>query len=342
MSPPSSCRTSRCAALRARVALVSGARSAGDEAHRVALGLSRALTARGHTTWLVDAPEELARSCSVDLVHWVGLPAAEPLEGLGVPQVLTLVRDDGLPPRRLGAWAGAVEGLVAPSIAHVVRLREHGLLDAGRLRVVSPGHDLVLPRQRPQPEAYTGRGPLRVLTFGSGDSEDGLTDLDAALRTLPPGLVERVKAERPRQRRAGASPTDAGGGYRGHVPARDGGRRLAQLAAGCHLVALPSRRRESYAVALDEAFALGLPAWVTFGTVAAERFGRGAVEALPARTPEAWAEALRLLLREPWRSAEAFEAVPTGVPTAADAAVAYEALYEDLLAQQAAAARDAA
>ena len=88
--------------------------------------------------------------------------------------------------------------------------------------------------------------------------------------------------------------------------------------------------------------ALGLPAWVTFGSVAAERYDRGAFETLPARTPRAWAAALRALVREPWRSAQAFEALPDGVPTAARAAASLENVYDDVLASARAAARDSA
>jgi len=351
-------RTLRIAILTSRAPDPSGAEHA-----RVAAAAQRALAARGHAL-VVVAPRaalaDLALESStlvaelaareVDIVHVYGCLAAADT-GCGpklmqrlaerFPVILSLLADDGLPPHVDPAEILAAQRVVLPSVAHVVRVREHVALAAGRVRVVPAGHGLTLPKSRVRPRPYKGSGPLRVFHPGPWGVDEGSLDLAEAVASLPAGLVE-VVACGPKHDPAGAA-RGRGIELRGiELHGRDGGRRMARLAARCHLAALPSRRRESYALALDEVFALGLPAWVTYGTVAAERYDRDAFETLPARTPGAWAEALRALVREPWRSARAFEALPEEVPTAARAAASLENLYEDVLASSRAAARDAA
>jgi hypothetical protein len=330
----------------------------GAEHARVAAAALSALAARGHGLVVVApraAAADLALESStlvaelverdVDVVHVLGCPLDDGVArgadlvrrtALRFPVVLSLLAADGLPPHVNTPEILAAQRVVLPSVAHLVRVREHVALAAGRVRVVPPGHALVLSRTRPRPVPYTGRGPLRVFHPGPWGVDEGSLDLAEAVAALPAGLVELVACR---------NDADTVGPPRGHgieLHGRDGGRRMARLAARCHLAALPSRRRESYALALDEVFALGLPAWVTYGTVAAERYDRSAFETLPARTPDAWAEALRALVREPWRSARAFEALPEEVPTAARAAASLESLYEDVLASVRAEARDAA
>ena len=108
------------------------------------------------------------------------------------------------------------------------------------------------------------------------------------------------------------------------------GRDLARLAADCHLAVLPSRLPESYALELDEVLALGLPPWLTFGSVARERFDRSAFKVLPGADPAAWSASFAALLRDPSLSSSAFSALPRQVPGVPVESL--ERLYQDALA----------
>lgn len=326
----------------------------GTERARIVAAEAAALAARGHVVttprWPASDIRGLAEALTRDgaqlaHVHGVGTGVAAAL-ATSVPVVLSLLEQDGLAEAapelgggpegalRAAADLGAATWVVFPSVAHVVRVRDRLPLAAGRVRVVPPGHGLKLPRGHRRPRPFDGRGALRVFHPGPLDADGGGLDLVAAIEALPAGRVELVAL--------GGPPPGLGRRPWLELTPRATDGELARLAARCHLAALPSARPESYALGLDEVFALGLPAWVTCGTVAAERYDRGAFEVLPPCAPGVWAEALAELAERPARSVRAFEALPDELPTAARAAASLETLYDDVLATARRAARDAA
>ncbi|MEZ6014112.1 MAG: glycosyltransferase family 4 protein [Planctomycetota bacterium] len=346
-----------------RIALLSSVTPdpAGGELARIVATAASALRARGHTVLSVapapasataapgvarDQPAQGVDLGAPGLVPALVARGAEVVHVYGwdvaygdlvrrvasaLPVIVSLVGAD--PSTLSGATEalGAAQRVVFPSLAHLVRVREHVALDKARVRIVSPGHGLALPARRVMPRPFAGRGPLTILHPGPFDTDAGSDDLVAATAGLPAGSV-RVWA-------FGAVP-DGRRGAAGRalsesvvVMRRGAVSEVIALASECHLAALPSRRQESYALGLDEAFALGLPAWVTCGAVASERFDRGAFQVLPAGDPGAWRAAIEGVLRAPRRLAEAFAGLPADVPTAARAAAALEVLYTDVLTE---------
>ncbi len=219
--------------------------------------------------------------------------------------------------------------LVAPSRHHAARCAATLGLEPGALRVVP--HGLCRPAPpRADAEPWRGERPLRVLHLGNLGDAKGTGDLVAALAGLPAGRVELLLAGRvldpadeARWRAAaGDLPLQLLGPYAD----------LAGLVGRADLVALPSRLEESYGLVVDEARALGLPAWVSDRGALPERVGE-AGRVLPAEDPAAWRAALAEVLADPGRLAPERRAAREAPRTAAEAAAELESSYERLLAE---------
>ena len=104
---------------------------------------------------------------------------------------------------------------------------------------------------------------------------------------------------------------------------------LRDFLAGSHLAAFPSRLDESYGLVVDEALAMGLPAWVSDRGAPPERLRAFAMPGriLPAGQPLAWAEALRSVLEAPHTVLEQRSRIPDSLPNAGDAVRMLEGLF---------------
>jgi len=239
---------------------------------------------------------------------------------------------------RAAAWEAelaAASLLVLPSRAHADRLG--GLIDLppDKLHVVP--HGLCSPLEPTDVSIpWEGEGTLRVLFLGHMGETKGVTDLVDALADLPEPERGRVELsffgetvqdgveDELRERARGVHLRFHGGFEHAELP-----RRLA-AEGGAHLVALPSRAWETYGLVLDEAFALGLPVWVSDRGAPPERVGE-AGRALPAEDPPAWTRAFSELFHSPGKlTAERAAVTPRG-RTAADAAAELDVLYRSLL-----------
>jgi glycosyltransferase involved in cell wall biosynthesis len=136
------------------------------------------------------------------------------------------------------------------------------------------------------------------------------------------GAAHAPAFERELRAAAGTLALELGGSY--------GERELERGAATCDLAAFPSRLPESYGLVVDEALALGLPAWVGDRGALSERLG-GAGRVLPAEDVPAWAAAFAGLVAEPAALAAERARVPARVRGAAEAALELERLYAGTL-----------
>jgi glycosyltransferase involved in cell wall biosynthesis len=226
----------------------------------------------------------------------------------------------------------AAAAILAPSEAHAQRLAPLLALAPERLRVLRPGLPRPLRRRPRTLPSWRGERALRVLHFGNLCEEKGTLDLVQALAALPSGSVELELAGRPvgpgvearAQRSAGATPVRFSGSFDAVS--------LEELAAGADLAAFPSRAHESYGLVLDEAHALGLPAWVSDRGALRERVGR-AGRVLPAEDPPAWTKAFRELLERPAELEIERAAVPARLPTSDDSAREHAELYARIRAE---------
>ena len=244
----------------------------------------------------------------------------------------------GLRERRaaFAAELDAAAAIVCPSASHAERIARHLPLPTGRVHIVPHG---LCVEFEPAPEgartslAFAGAAgeTLRVLFLGHLGAAKGAGDLVRALRDLPGVELLLLGAEVESgcigelRRAAGATPLTFGGAYRVEELAR----RVAEL-GGAHLVALPSRVAESYGLVLDEALALGLPAWVSDRGAPPERVG-SAGRVLPAENPSRWRASFEEVLADPALLAAERAAVPERTRTARQAAVELESIYRDLL-----------
>ena len=237
--------------------------------------------------------------------------------------------------RAFRAEVAAARLVVVPSRAHGERLRAHLGLVPERLAVVHHGLSRPLARAA-APAELDGAGVLRVLHLGHRTAVKGTADLVAALAALPAELRARVELHLLGAELEPGFDDALRGAARGLVLRFHGPYELATLServsalGGAHLAALPSRVHESYGLVLDEALALGLPAWVADRGAPKERVG-AAGRVLPAADPAAWTRAFRELLEHPDALAAARRAVPERGRTAADAAAELERHYERLL-----------
>tara|TARA_R110002126_G_scaffold11114_33_gene50539 strand:+ start:14414 stop:15670 length:1257 start_codon:yes stop_codon:yes gene_type:complete len=233
---------------------------------------------------------------------------------------------------RLEAWRAdlnAASRILVPSRTHLVRLVDLIDLD-GKARIARPGVCHTFSGEVPRPKPWDGTGPLKILHLGRRSLAKGTLDLVRAVAALPEGTVELLclgGAEPGLDRRLTAIAGKTAIRLEGAYDALD----LEQAASACHLAALPSRLPESYALAVDEALALGLPVWASSADAARERFGEGSLRVLPAEDPSAWTQALHELLEHPDELLDAFESLPDSLPTANDAALELLQFYEQLV-----------
>ncbi|MCP3919637.1 MAG: glycosyltransferase family 4 protein [bacterium] len=231
--------------------------------------------------------------------------------------------------RGFQAEVDAASAVIFPSRTHLVRLAQHLSLGPGQAHILGHGLCLELPARRRRPRPWAGTGPLRLLHAGRRSVDKGTLDLVRAAAPLAE-RVELVLAGGPVDPVLDAELVSVAGDLRLELSGEYDGAGLARIAASCHIAALPSRLPESYALALDEALALGLPAWVASGEAGRERFGGAALHSLPAADPEAWRAALVDQLSDPRSSSEAFDALPRSVPGCEETVGALEALMQDL------------
>jgi glycosyltransferase involved in cell wall biosynthesis len=286
--------------------------------------------------WRTDeqpCPELPAEAeCAACVAPQLGIDGPDALDGS-----LALEHLAGALRRRLRSSQQEVDAaslVTVPSFAHRLALGRHLNLRGKRLAVIPPGLCLQLPGRYPRPRPWFGAGPLRVLHFGNLSEAKGTLDLVRALSELPPRSVHLTLVGRGldldlsrRIRELGPDlDLDVHGAYDG--PA------LEKVAAPCHLAAFPSRLEESYGLVIDEAMALGLPAWVSDRGAPQDRIGR-AGRVLPGADPAAWGVAFRGVLADstPGQGELATEwaAVPKETFGAADVAEEWLSAYEDLL-----------
>jgi len=229
---------------------------------------------------------------------------------------------------------GAAARWIVPSRSQGERIASLLELDPARRELIAPGLTRALPRV-PRPVRADGDF-LRLLHFGNLCGEKGTLDLVEALALLPadaaelvlagralsPGLEARVEQLRGKARVRFLGPYDAAG--------------LASAAAEADLALFPSRAHESYGLVLDEAHALGLPAWTSDRGAPRERLVAGE-RCLPAGDPAAWARALAELARDARGLREAARHVASlSVPGVDDCVSAHEQLYARTLGERAA------
>ena len=238
----------------------------------------------------------------------------------------------------------AAFAVLAPSRFLARALEELLGLESGIVRVLPHGLPRTLARTA-SPLPWGGRHgrprrALRVLHLGPRSDLKGTLDLVHALAALPTGTAELRLAgdeaeagfDRLLQAAAGSLPLRSFGRY--------DERSLPEIAAGCDLAAFPSRAHESYGLAVEEALALGLPAWVSNRGALPERIGVGhrshlCGRVLPAGDAAAWTAAFRSVFEQPEALAEERARVPSEFRTSADAARELEHLYAERLGSRA-------
>jgi glycosyltransferase involved in cell wall biosynthesis len=179
-------------------------------------------------------------------------------------------------------------------------------------------------------------GALRLLHFGNLCEEKGSLDLVETLARLPPEDFELTLAGRALTPGLETRIEQLRGRARVRLLGTFDARSLAAACAQADLALFPSRAEESYGLVLDEAHALGLPAWTSDRGAMRERLVEGE-RSLPARNPAAWAAALAELARNPDSLAPlAARIAALSVPGPQDSALAHEALYRRTLNERAA------
>jgi glycosyltransferase involved in cell wall biosynthesis len=190
--------------------------------------------------------------------------------------------------RRSAAFAAldaALDAWVAPSEWVVELLARNGIATS---RVVRCPQGVAL--RVPDGLARSRRegGPLRIAFVGRHAPEKGLDVLLAALRPLPPGMVEAVLY-------LTADPGPVPPGVKVHT-GREGAELLRDL-AGCDLLCVPSQWMETGPLVVLEAFEAGVPVLGSALGGIAERVRDGVDGRLVAawRSPAAWTAALSAL-----------------------------------------------
>lgn len=231
----------------------------------------------------------------------------------------------------------AAARILVPSASHGNRLGQFVELPPERLSVLHHGLagpleelDVALPWRPEEGER------LRVVTFGHRTQVKGTSDLVRALAALDPAKrarVELVSLGSEVEEGFDAALRSLAGELSLRLEApydlADLPRRLSAL-GGAHLAAFPSRVHESYALVLDEAHALGLPAWVSDRGAPMERVAGGG-RVLPAEDAAAWTRAFDDLFTNPKALDDERASVPSTPRTAADAARELESLYRELI-----------
>ncbi|MAE29610.1 MAG: hypothetical protein CMJ87_11635 [Planctomycetes bacterium] len=292
----------------------------------------------------LPAEDECAR-CLAPELGLEGAAGRDPAEKASKAQNESLAELAAALGRRRRAGQQEVDAahlVTVPSFAHRLSLGRQLDLRRAAVRVIPPGLCLALPGRahRPRPFAPDSGQPLRVLHFGNLCEAKGTLDLARALGELPAECVHLVLAghgldldlNRRLRELAPHLSVDIHGAY--------DGARLEQIAASCHLAAFPSRLEESFGLVVDEALALGLPAWISDRGAPQDRLGC-AGRVLPAADPAAWSAAFKGVLKQDSavQMATEWAAVPKESFDASDAAEEWLGLYRELLAAAPAARR---
>ncbi len=231
--------------------------------------------------------------------------------------------------RAFEAEIGAAARWIAPSELHAQRIAAMLQLDPARKCVIAPGLTRAL-----RPLAPAERGPagfLRILHFGNLCAEKGTLDLVKAIARLPAGTATLTLAGRALTPGLEAQVEHLRGAASVRIVGQYDAASLARLAAQSDLAVFPSRVHESYGLVLDEAHALGLPAWTSDRGGLRERLEAGE-RCLPAEDPESWARALAELALDPTPLRQIRARLRSRhIPTVEDSVRAHEELYTSVL-----------
>ena len=215
----------------------------------------------------------------------------------------------------------------APSATAARMVREHLPL-AQPIEVIPHGAlDAVAPLARSAPPLRGER--LRIGTFGNLVPEKGVLELVEAAAGLACDLrlagrflsPEFEKVVRARAAECGVALVCSG----------PFGPETAPPATRLHLAVFPSKCQETYGLVVDEALVRGVPVVVSDQGALAERAQTGGV--VVSRLADL-AHTLRSIVGEPARLERLRAAIPSRLPTIADAAIRYRAIYERVAARQ--------
>ncbi len=195
------------------------------------------------------------------------------------------------------AEIGAAARWIVPSEFHGERLLSLLDLDRERQVILAPGLTRSLPREvrlsRDSPifEVSAPWSCLRLLHFGNLCAEKGTFDIVNAVALLPAGVATLTLMGRALTPGFESQVEQLRGKASVRILGPYDSRALARAAAESDLAVFPTRVEESYGLVLDEAHALGLPAWTSDRGAMSERL-LPQERCLPAENPPAWAEAL--------------------------------------------------
>jgi hypothetical protein len=288
-------------------------------ARRIAAEQARALEALGARVQVHDIEGGVPPGrLDGDVLHLHPGPGTdlETGDALGVHRPLFLHLWD---PAGVGAeLADTALRVIVPSRSALVHLAGRVQLRPRQACILAPGTSI--PRVAAADPRPAGE-PLRLLHLGPRDDQPGLLELVSILGEFEAGSVElrAVGAAGPGTDEAlrGA----AGGLELALEPAWDWDLTPAP-ARGADLAVFPYTGRESYALAVDDALAMGLPVWVAGAEVVGERYDASAYTRLPRNSPGAWRSQLRAWLADPDLARVAQEHLPEHVPSTGEAAEA--------------------
>jgi glycosyltransferase involved in cell wall biosynthesis len=228
--------------------------------------------------------------------------------------------------RDVRAEVAAASAWTAPSATAAEMVRAHLPL-AQTIEVVPHGSLESSPLARAAAPAPGER--LRIGSFGNLVPEKGVLELVDAVAGLDCDLRlagRFLSPEFEKQVRKRAAERNVALVYSGPF-----GADTPHPALRLHLAVFPSKCQETYGLVVDEALVRGVPVVVSDQGALAERAQTGGVLVSSLAGLSA---SLRTLVAEPMALARLRAQIPTALPTIADAAVRYRAIYERLLARR--------
>lgn len=229
--------------------------------------------------------------------------------------------------RDVRAEVAAAAAWTAPSATAARMVREHLPL-AQPIEVIP--HGVLEPTAALVRAAAPLRGErLRIGSFGNLVPEKGVLELVEAAAGLPCDLrlagrflsPEFEKLVRARAAECGVALVCSG----------PFGPQTAHPATRLHLAVFPSKCQETYGLVVDEALARGVPVVVSDRGALAERATTGGVVVSSLAN---LAQTLRTLVDQPASLERLRAAIPSALPTIADAAIRYRAIYERVTAHR--------
>lgn len=295
--------------------LVAISRVAGFDVRRTAAAQARAMEALGLEVVqaLPDQPPS-SFPADTDIVHLYPGEDTTPEQVTslrGYAPLVLLACEGG---QREADLAPLADLVVVPSRHALVHLLDHVDLLPGRSRILFPGSSLTRRSSGPGLDVR----PLRLLHLGVRGPESGLEDLARVLSRMPAGRVEldcfgpETGYDARLVALAGPAPVRC---HSWSDPAS-----LAPVALEAHLAVFPWRSPDRYALGVDDAFALGIPAWVAGGNAVCERYDASTFTSFPLGDMDTWREELESWLLAPGHLHEAYQVMPDCVPRASDAA----------------------